>query len=240
LTGPGGRARVLRRDGFVFDGGPTIVTAPFLFEELWALAGGRLADDVALQPLSPFYRLCFADGTHMDVHADAAAMRTEVARIAPRDLPGYERFLRLTERIYRVGFERLGDVPFSHWTDMARIVPDLLRLRGLRSLYALVADHVRDERLRFALSFHPLFIGGDPFRVTALYGLIPHLERRFGVHWARGGTGQLVAGLARLVERQGGTIRYGADVREIVVAHGAARGVRLEGGERIEADVVVS
>lgn len=237
---PGGRARVFRRDGFVFDAGPTILTAPFLLEELWALAGRALHEDLRLVPLSPFYRLCFADGTRLDVHADDEAMRAEVARIAAGDLPGFDRFMRMAAAIYGVGFERLGHRPFDRARDMARIVPDLLRLCGLRSLYALAASCVRDERLRFALSFHPLFIGGDPFRVSAIYGLIPYLERRFGVHWVRGGTGRLAAGLADLVQRQGGTIRYHADVREIVIERGAARGVVLASGERVDSDIVVS
>jgi phytoene desaturase len=240
LAVPGGRARVLRRDGFVFDAGPTIVTAPFLFEELWALAGRSFRQEIDLQPLAPFYRLRFDDGSVLDVDGDDAHMRAQVERLAPRDAAGFDRFMRLAAEIYRVGFERLGHVPFERFTDMLRIAPDLLRLRGWRSLHALVASHVRDERLRFALSFHPLFIGGDPFRVTALYGLIAHLERRFGVHWARGGTGRLVAGLVDLIEGLGGAIRYGADVREIAVEEGVARGVVLGSGERIAADVVIS
>src|SRR3712207_3862736 len=163
LDRPGGRARVHRQDGFTFDAGPTIVTAPFLFEELWALCGRRLADDVSLVPLSPFYRLRFADGSAFDCSADPAAMRAEVARLSLGDLEGYERFMRLSEAACRVGFERLGHVPFDSVASMARVAPDLLRLGGLRSVHGLVARHVRDERLRVALSFHPLLIGGNPF-----------------------------------------------------------------------------
>ena len=196
---PGGRASVFRQDGFVFDAGPTIITAPFLLEELWALAGGRMADDVDLRPIDPFYRIRFDDGAHIDCSGHHDAMRAEIGRLAPGDVAGYERFIAMTEEIYRIGFEQLGHVPFGHWTDMARILPDLVRLSGHRSVHGLVARHVRDPRVRAALSFHPLLVGGNPFRVSAIYALILHLERRHGVHFAMGGTGAIVAGLARLI-----------------------------------------
>jgi phytoene desaturase len=240
LDAPGGRAYVFRQDGFTFDAGPTIVTAPFLFEELWSLAGRRFADDIELRPMDPFYRIRFDDGETFDTSGDAEAMRREVARLSPADVAGYERFMRDSEAIYRVGFEQLGHVPFEAWTDMAKIVPQMLRLKSYRSLASLVASHVRDERVRFALSFHPLFVGGNPFNVTSIYGLISFLERRSGVHFAMGGTGSLVTGLVNLVEGQGNRIRYGATVERITVEGGRATGVRLESGETVAADVVVS
>jgi phytoene desaturase len=240
LAEPGGRASVFRQDGFTFDAGPTIVTAPHLFEELWALCGRRLADDVTLVPIDPFYRIRFQDGTTFNYTGDAERMRAEVARFSPGDLAGYERFMAASEAIYRVGFEQLGDVPFSHWTDMARVAPDLLRLGGLRSVYSLVARHIKDERLRTVFSFHPLLVGGNPFSASAIYALIAFLERDGGVHFAMGGTGRLVQGLAGLIEGQGNTVRCGAEVAEILVEGGAARGVRLASGERIAADLVVS
>ncbi len=240
LDAPGGRASVFRQDGFTFDAGPTIVTAPFLLEELWALCGRRLADDVDLRPISPFYRIQFADGSTFDYTGDPAAMRAEVARFSPGDVAGYERFMAASEAIYRVGFERLGAVPFGRWTDMARVVPDLLRLGSLRSVHGLVAQHVRDERLRTVLSFHPLLVGGNPFSASSIYALIAFLERDGGVHFAMGGTGQLVRGLVGLIEGAGNRVRCGAEVAEIIVEQGAATGVRLASGERIAADAVVS
>src|SRR5215475_6218767 len=164
LDAPGGRAYVYRQDGFTFDGGPTIITAPFLFEELWRLCGRRLADDVTLTPVSPFYRIRFHDGAMFDCSGDPDVMRAQIARLAPDDVDGYERFLKASEAIFRVGFEELGDVPFDSWTDMARIVPAMLRLRSYRTVYDFVASFVRDERLRVVLSFHPLLIGGNPFK----------------------------------------------------------------------------
>jgi phytoene desaturase len=240
LDAPGGRAYVFRQDGFTFDAGPTIITAPFLFEELWALCGRRLADDVALRPISPFYRVRFHDGTLFDYTGDPAQMRDAVARLSPADVAGYERFMAASEAICRVGFEQLGHVPFGAWTDMARVVPDLLRLGSWRSVYAMVARHVTDERLRLMLSFHPLLIGGNPFAASSIYSLIAFLERNWGVHFAMGGTGTLVRGLAGLIASQGNTLRCDAEVREITVADGAASGVVLASGERVAADIVVS
>lgn len=240
LDAPGGRASVFRQDGFTFDAGPTIVTAPFLLEELWALCGKRLEDDVELRRMDPFYRIRFQDGSAFDYRGEAAAMRAEVARFSPGDVAGYERFMKASEAIYRVGFEQLGDVPFSSWTDMARVAPDLVRLGGWRSVYQMVSRYVRDEKLRTVLSFHPLLVGGNPFSASSIYALIAWLERRWGVWFAMGGTGRLVQGMAGLIRGQGGTMRYHAEVAEILVEHGAATGVRLAAGEVVRADVVVS
>ncbi|HSC62330.1 MAG TPA: phytoene desaturase [Caldimonas sp.] len=241
LDAPGGRALVHRQDGFTFDAGPTVITAPFLFEELWALCGKRLADDVELRPVAPFYRVVFDDGERFDYSGDAAAMRVEVARIAPGDVEGYERFLAMSERIFEVGFEALGDQPFDRWTDMARVAPDLIRLEGYRTVWSLACKHVRDPRLRVILTFQSLLVGGNPFATTSVYCLIAFLERRWGVHFPVGGTGSLVRGLVGLIEGQGGSVRCCAGVAEILVDdHGRAAGARLENGEVIAADVVVS
>ncbi len=240
LDAAGGRAYVYRQDGFTFDAGPTIVTAPFLFEELWQLAGRRMADDVTLRALSPFYRIRFNDGSTLDCSGDPAAMRAEVARLAPADVDGYERFMAASAAIYRVGFEELGHKPFNSWKDMARVVPEMVKLKSYRTIYGLVSTFVHDERLRFALSFHPLFVGGNPFNVTSIYGLIAFLERRHGVHFAMGGTGSLVDGLVSLVEGQGGVIRYNEEVRAITLEGRKATGVRLASGETLHADIVVS
>jgi len=240
LDAPGGRAYVFRQDGFTFDAGPTIITAPFLLEELWTLCGRKMSDDVDLRPLSPFYTLRFNDGETITCCADADAMRREVERISPGDVAGYERFMAQAQQIYAVGFEQLGDVPFNSWTDMAKLLPQLFKLESYRSIYGLASKHVQDSRLRVFLSFHPLFVGGNPFNVTSIYGLITFLERRFGVHFAMGGTGSLVEGLVKLIGTQGGKIHYGAEVSEITLDGRRATGVRLKSGEIIDADVVIS
>lgn len=240
LDQPGGRARVFRQDGFTFDAGPTIVTAPFLFDELWTLCGQRREDHVDLMALEPFYRLRFNDGSTLDCSGDPEVMRANIARIAPGDVAGYDRFMAKSAEICRIGFEQLGHVPFGSVMDMIRVAPDLIRLSGHRSVHHLVSRYVTDERLRIALSFHPLFVGGNPFTASAIYGLIAHLERRWGVHFARGGTGRLVSGLVDLIRGQGGTVRLGAEVRHISVTEGRATGVVLADGESIAADIVVS
>ncbi len=241
LEVPGGRARVFRDDGFVFDAGPTVITAPFLLEELWELAGARLADAVELVPVSPFYRIRFSDGGTFDYTGDADHMRAQIARLSPGDVEGYERFLAHSERIYRVGFEALGHVAFGKGWDMARIVPAMMALESWRTVYQLVAKYVKDERLRQVLSFHPLLIGGNPFTCSSIYSLICFLEREHGVWFAKGGTGALVRGLADLVEqRLGGRIRLGVEVTEITARAGRATGVRLADGTHLAADVVVS
>lgn len=237
---PGGRAYVYRQDGFTFDGGPTVITAPFLFEELWSLCGRRLADDVELMPVTPFYRIRFSDGTGFDYTGDADAMEAEVARLAPGDVAGYRAFMEMSRRIFEVGFERLAHVPFSSWLDMARIVPEMVRLRSYRTVYGLVSSFVKDDRLRQVLSFHPLLVGGNPFETTSIYSLICHLERRWGVWFPRGGTGALVRGLVGLIESQGNSVECNAQVERIVVEAGRARGVVLADGRTIAADVVIS
>jgi phytoene desaturase len=240
LDAPGGRAYVYRKDGFTFDGGPTIITAPHLLEELWTLCGKRMADHCPLVSLDPFYRILFHDGEMFDAHGDAGRAEAEILRLAPQDLEGYRAFMARSEAIYRYGFEELAHIPFGDFTEMLRVTPELLRLGSLNSVYGLVSRYFTDERLRFAYSFHPLFVGGNPFKATAMYCLISYLERAAGVHFAVGGTGALVKGLVDLMEGQGGAIRYDADVAQIRVENGAATGVVLTSGEVIAADVVVS
>jgi phytoene desaturase len=240
LDAPGGRAYVHKQDGFTFDAGPTIITAPFLLEELWQLCGRNLADDVDLRPMSPFYRIRFDDGQLFDYSGDAEVNKRQIAAFAPNDVAGYERYMAASKAVFRVGFEQLGDVPFGSWRDMARIVPDMLRLRSHRSVYSMVASYVRHPRLREVLSFHPLLIGGNPFSVTSIYSLISHLERQWGVHSAIGGTGRIVDGMVDLIEGQGNQLCLNTAVAEILVDNGAATGVRLASGEALAADVVVS
>lgn len=240
LDAPGGRAYVHRQDGFVFDAGPTVITAPFLLEELWTLAGRRMSDDIDMRPVTPFYRIRFHDGTLFDYTGDAEAMRREVGKLAPGDVEGYERFVKTSESIFRVGFEQLAHVPFGSWLDMAKIVPEMVKLESYRTVYGLVAKHVNDERLRQVMSFHPLLVGGNPFSTTSIYTLIAFLERKWGVHFPLGGTGALVKGLVKLIEGQGGQVRCNSEVKRILLHGRRARGVELTSGERIEADVVVS
>ena len=238
---PGGRAYVYEQDGFTFDGGPTILTAPALIEEVFSAAGRRMRDYVTLVPLDPFYRIRWEDGSTFEHGSSLARTLAQVRALAPDDERGYLRFRAATERIFRTGMA-LIDRPFLRVRDMLRVVPDLVRLRAHRSVAPFVAEFVEDERLRQAFSFHPLLIGGNPFRSTSIYTLIHELEQKWGVWFAMGGTGALVQALVRLFEEIGGELRLGCAVREIEIdpASRCATGVRLGSGERIPADAVVS
>ena len=238
---PGGRAYVYEQDGFTFDGGPTIVTAPQLIHELFEAGGRRTADYVSLVPLDPYYNVRFEDGSVFRYTGDERRLLEEVRRFEPADVDGYLRFSREAEEILRAGFA-LIDRPFTRAADMVRVLPDLARLGAHRSVAGVVRRHIRDERLRQVFSFHPLLVGGNPFQTTSIYALIHALEKKWGVWFAMGGTGALVRGLARLFEELGGELRLGADVREVVVsdATGRATGVRVGDGETVGADAVVS
>lgn len=249
----GGRAGQIKDAGFTFDMGPTIITAPHLLHDLWALAGRDLHADVDLVPLRPYYQIRFRDGTSFDygppsdlsapgsdASADTNGAETEVARLSPADLPGYRRFLADTAQIYHRAFEQLGRRPFHRWQDFARVAPELVRLGAHRSVYSFVSGYVRNEHLRTILSFHPLFLGGSPFRASAIYSIVPYLEQRSGVWFARGGMHALVQELGRLFEDLGGTIRYGKPVVQITARAGRVSGVVLNSGEELRAEVVVS
>ena len=240
LDAPGGRAYVFKQDGFTFDAGPTIITAPWIFEELWTLCGKRMADDVDLRAIDPFYEIRFDDGHVMRCSGDPEAMRAEVRRIAPEEVDNVDRFMEESGRIYKVAFEELADQPFHKFGTLLRSAPDLIRLGGHTTVYSKVKKFFKNEKLRLAFSFHPLLIGGNPFTTTSYYCLIAHLERTYGVHYAMGGTGALVKGLVGLIEGQGGRLRYEAEVDEILVENGRTAGVRLADGEVIDADIVVS
>lgn len=240
LDAPGGRAYVFRQDGFTFDAGPTIITAPYLFEELWALCGRRMSDDVDLRPIDPFYKIRFADGSVFTYYSDHERITREIARFEPRDVEAFDRYMEESREIYRVAFEELADQPFHTVAKLLEAFSGIIRLRGYGSVYAKVSRYFTNEKLRIVFSFHPLLIGGNPFRTTAYYCLISHLERKFGVHYAMGGMGSLVNGLVGLVKSQGSSVRLGAEVEEILVENGRAAGVRLAGGETLRANVVVS
>ena len=248
LDQPGGRARVTEVEGeggtYRFDMGPTLITAPFLFDELWALAGERREDHLEFVPTTPFYRIRFDDGEVFDYTGDGEAMEREIARFEPADVAGYRRFLRKSETIFETGFLELGHVPFDKASHMAKIVPSMVALESHRTVYGLVSKYIKNRKLRQVFSFHPLLVGGNPFSTTSIYALIAYLERHWGVWYAMGGTGAIVRELSELFTRHGGTFRLGETVDEITVDASAGRpratGVRLNTGERLAADVVVS
>jgi phytoene desaturase len=280
LDGPGGRAYVKKVDGFTFDMGPTVITVPHFIEELFALEPGRPALDepdfpphtlrpaaritsgvsggpatsryVTLIPILPFYRIYFDDGTFFDYDGDPDHTRAQIRALAPEDLEGYERFHAAAKAIFERGFLELGYTYFGDLPSMLRVVPDLLKLDAVRSLFGFTSRYFSSPKLRQVFSFEPLLVGGNPLRVPAIYAMIHFVEKTWGVHFAIGGTGALVHGLVRKLEDMGGAIHYNAEVRRILVTdeHGheprglrarrIARGVELTDGTRHQADLVVS
>ncbi|GBL27104.1 phytoene desaturase [Verrucomicrobiota bacterium] len=236
----GGRAQVYERAGFRHDAGPTVITAPFLFEELFALFGERFADHVKLVPLTPWYRFQFADGDTFDYGGTLEATLAEIERIEPRDRAGYLALLEHSRRIYDIGFTQLSAQPFDRFGTMLRQVPHLLGLRNYETVWQMVSRHLVSDKLRRAFSIQPLLVGGNPFDTTSIYGLIHFLERAHGVHFAMGGTGAVTQALGGLMERQGITLRLSTTVERVRIEQGVARGVVLAEGTVVEADVVVS
>ena len=236
----GGRGRVVRHDGFHFDAGPTVITAPSLLDELFALFGEDRRDQVPLLPVSPFYRVSFVDGRYFDLTGDAAAMRDQVGRFSPGDVVGYDKMQRHAAELYRVGYERYSTQPFHRPATMLRAFPEIVRLGGHRSVYGIVQRYLRDDSLRRVFTLQPLLVGGHPFHTSGLYALIQHLERTHGVWFPKGGTGALVAGLDALMRRQGVTIRLQADVARLLHENGRITGVALTTGERLPAQAVIA
>ena len=237
---PGGRAYVYEDGGFVFDGGPTVITDPTCLEELWSVAGRLMADDVTLLPVDPFYRLCWEDGFAFDYANDQAALDRQIAAVSPGDVAGYRRFLAFSDAVLEKGYVGLGAVPFLDFRSMVQVAPALVKLKSYRSVYALVSRFIKDEHLRQAFSFHTLLVGGNPFATSSIYALIHALERRWGVWFPKGGTGALIRAMVKLLESLGGTLRLSTPVEAIRTANGRVSGVALQGGETLAADMVAS
>ena len=236
----GGRAQLYERNGYRHDAGPTVITAPFLFEELFALFGERFADHVKLVPMKPWYRFRFDDGTTFDYGGTLEETLQEIGQIEPRDKEGYLSLLAHSKSIYEVGFGELSAVPFHRLTTMIRQVPKLLQLGNHETVWQMVCRHLSSPKLRQAFSIQPLLVGGNPFQTTSIYSLIHYLERAHGVHFAMGGTGSITRALGNLMERHGVTTRLQTTVERIIVEGGEASGVVLAGGETLDADLIVS
>jgi len=241
LDQPGGRAAVFQRDGYTFDAGPTVVTAPYLFDELFTLHGRQSSDYYRLVPVDPFYDVAFHDGSRFGYVGDEERILTQIRQLSgERDAQGYLALADHSRRIFEVGYAKLADVPFHTPLDMLRAVPAMMRLQSHKSVYRLVSDYIRDERLRQAFTFQPLLVGGNPFTTSSIYLLIHWLERTWGVHFAMGGTTAIVKGLVRFLGDLGVEVRCQSPVARIEVTGGRAKGVVLESGERLAADVVVA
>lgn len=237
---PGGRAYVYKQDGFTFDAGPTVITAPNLLEDLFTVSGQSLSDWVELIPVSPFYRLQWEDGYQYEYTNDLELTNRQIREKSPPDVDGYARFRAYAAEVFEQGYVRLADVPFLDWWSMVRVAPQLVRLASYRSVYSIVSRYIRDPQLRQAYSFHSLLVGGNPFRTSAIYTLIHMLELKWGVYFPRGGTGALVRALVSLLRSIGGTVLLDAAVDRILTDGTRVRGVRLADGRELVADIVAS
>ncbi|MEW6576832.1 MAG: phytoene desaturase [Pseudomonadota bacterium] len=237
---PGGRAYYWERDGFIFDGGPTVITDPPCLTQLWALTGHDMAQDVELIPVMPFYRLNWSDGTNFDYSNDEAKLRSEIAKLNPADVEGYAKFLEYSAGVHDEGYVKLGTKAFLDFASMIKAAPALAKYQAWRSVYSMVSSFVKNEKLREALSFHTLLVGGNPMKTSAIYALIHKLEKDGGVWFAKGGTNRLVAAMVRQFERIGGTLRLGDPVERIETQGERTTGIVTESGYRVECDAVAT
>ncbi|WP_110951265.1 phytoene desaturase [Pseudomonas bohemica] len=237
---PGGRAYVYHDEGFTFDAGPTVITDPTAIQQLFTAAGKQMSDYVELLPVSPFYQLCWEDGSRFDYANDQIALDRQIAAFNPNDVAGYRRFLAYSKAVFREGYLKLGAVPFLSFRDMIQAGPQLARLQAWRSVYSMVSKFIEDDKLRQAFSFHSLLVGGNPFSTSSIYTLIHALEREWGVWFPKGGTGALVNALVKLFEDIGGRVELNADVASIEIQESRATGVRLADGRQFQADSVAS
>lgn len=237
---PGGRAYVYEINGFKFDGGPTVITAPFMFDDLWAAAGKKREDYVEFVPCDPFYRIFDWNKRAFDYNGDEQFILSQIEKWNPEDRLGYQRFMATTKAIFQKGFVELADKPFLQFTDMLKVAPDLIKMQSYLSVYSYASQFIKDDFLRRCFSFHPLLIGGNPFDAPSIYAMIHYLEREWGIHYAIGGTGAIVNAMVRLFEELGGKLRLSTEVAEIMTSGRRVTGVRLADGTIHRADHVVA
>lgn len=236
---PGGHAYFWEREGFIFDAGPTAIADPASFEELWVLSGRAMAEDIELVPVSPLCRFAWPDGTQFDYSSDERHLNAEIARLNPVDVAGYERFLAYAAEVAREDYVRPGQVPLRDFASLVKAVPALMRNQAWRGVYSTVSRFVEDERLRQALSFHTLLVGGNPMTTSAIH-LPVHQLRQGRAWWAKGGTNRLVAAMAARFERLGGTMRLGDAVIQVHTFGTRASEVETASGWRQRFDAVAS
>jgi phytoene desaturase len=235
----GGRARVFKKNGFTFDGGPTVITAPYLINELFELFNKKPENYIKLSPLKIWYRFIFEDGTKFNYSGNENQMKDQIEKINKDDVKGYEKLVKFTKKIFDKGFTELADVPFEKPLFMMKQLPALLRLKSYKSVYSLVSSYIKNEKLRRMLSMHPLLVGGNPFTTTSIYGLILYLEKKWGIHYSMGGTGNIIKGLEKLMNEEGIELIKGHEVTGIISSNNKIEGVKLDNKKTINADNVI-
>ncbi len=235
----GGRARVFKKNGFTFDGGPTVITAPYLINELFELFNKNPQDYIKLKPLNTWYRFVFEDGFKFDYSGNEELMKNQISKINKDDVAGYENLVNFTKKIFDKGFTELSDVPFDKPSFMMKQIPSLLKLKSYKSVYSLVSNFIKEEKLRRLFSMHPLLVGGNPFTTTSIYGLILYLEKKWGIHYSMGGTGQIINGMEKLMLEEKIEIIKGREVKKIVSKRNKITGIILDNNKEINADNVI-
>ena len=235
----GGRARVFKKGEFIYDGGPTVITAPYLFEELFSLFNKKISDYVTIVPLDLWYRFVFNDGETFDYSGNDMSMERQVKKFSTHDFNGYKKLVRFTEKIFDKGFTDLSDKPFNNLAFMLKQIPALFKLKSYKSVYSLVSSYISHEKLRRVFSMHPLLVGGNPFSTTSIYTLILFLEKKWGIHYSMGGTGNIVKALEKLMKEENIKIIKGAEVTEILIANKNVKAVKINNSKVINCDYVI-
>ena len=235
----GGRARVFEKNGFIFDAGPTVITAPYLIDELFQLFGKKSEEYINIMPLDLWYRFVFEDGSSFDYSGNEDAMKKQIEKIDKEDVKGYENLVDFTKKIFEKGFKELSDVPFNKPSFMIKQIPALLNLKSYKSVYSLVSSYIKNEKLRRMLSMHPLLVGGNPFTTTSIYGLILYLEKKWGIHYSIGGTGEIIRGLEKLMIEQNIEIIKDSEVKKINFNGKKVKSIVLKNDQEINADNVI-
>jgi phytoene desaturase len=235
----GGRARVFKKDGFIYDGGPTVITAPYLFEELFSLFNKKISDYVKIVPLELWYRFVFEDKTSFDYSGNEISMEKEIQKFSKTDISGYKKLVNFTQKIFDKGFTELSTRPFNNIKFMLKQIPALLKLKSYQSVYKLVSSYISNEKLRRVFSMHPLLVGGNPFTTTSIYTLILYLEKKWGIHYSIGGTGSVVNALEKLMKEEGIEIIKNAEVTEMLSSDNKIKGVQINNKENIYGNYVV-
>ncbi len=235
----GGRARVFKRNGFTFDGGPTVITAPYLINELFELFNKNSKDYIDLVPLNTWYQFIFEDKSKFNYSGNETEMKNQIEKISKEDVEGYLKLVNFTKKIFDKGFTELADVPFDRPFVMMKQLPALLKLKSYKSVYALVSSYIKNEKLRRILSMHPLLVGGNPFTTTSIYGLILYLEKKWGIHYSMGGTGNIINGLEKLMNETGVEIIKGHEVTKIILDNKKIKGVQLDNDQNINANYII-
>ena len=235
----GGRARVFKKGQFTYDGGPTVITAPYLFEELFLLFNKNISDYVKIVPLDLWYRFVFEDGSSFDYSGDERSMKSQIEKFSKKDFSNYENLVNFTKKIFDKGFTELSTKPFNNVKFMLKQIPALIKLKSYQSVYRLVSNFISNEKLRRVFSMHPLLVGGNPFSTTSIYTLILYLEKKWGIHYSMGGTGNVVNALERLMKEEKVEVLKNSEVTEIINKNGLIKGVKINNKEFIKCDYVV-